>query len=110
MTGAERSEVVRECRWVDEVIEGCPPVLLPEFFDEYQIDYFAHDDDYVMPEGAEDPYEFVKRGGKFVVVPRTKNISTTEIITRILRQRKEFVTRQKMHGVILDEIGATNLS
>jgi choline-phosphate cytidylyltransferase len=109
MTGAERSEIVRECRWVDEVIEDCPPVLLPEFFDECQIDYFAHDDDYVMPEGTEDPYEFVKRSGKFVVVPRTEYISTTKIITRILGQREEFVTRQKRHGVTLNKMGATDL-
>lgn len=107
MSGAERSEVVRACKWVDEVIQDCPPVLLPEFFEEYNIDYFAHDDDYQMPPGREDPYAFVKRDGKFLVIPRTSGISTTSIITRIIRHREEYIARQVRSGVSPEEMNVS---
>lgn len=104
MSGAERSEVVGACKWVDEVIQDCPPVLLPEFFKEYNIDYFAHDDDYQMPPGHEDPYAFVKRDGKFLVIPRTSGLSTTSIITKIIRDREKYIARQIMAGVSEEEM------
>lgn len=107
MSGVERSEVVRACKWVDEVIEDCPPVLLPKFFEEYAIDYFAHDDDYRMAPGQEDPYAFVKRNGKFLVIPRTSGISTTSIITRIIRDREKYIARQVMSGVQPEEMNVS---
>jgi glycerol-3-phosphate cytidylyltransferase-like family protein len=64
---------------VDKFIQYCPPVLLPEFMDEYNIDYFAHADS--VP-GKPDPYAFVKEEGKFLVIPRVKEWgSTTEILS-----------------------------
>ncbi|KAN0081913.1 hypothetical protein V8E54_003211 [Elaphomyces granulatus] len=92
MSGAERAEVVRACKHVDEVIEDCPPVLLPDFMEEYNIDYFAHHDE-PLPLGYSDPYEFVKRDGKFLVIPRTKGISSTSIVTRIIRDRDKYIAR-----------------
>ena len=44
MNQFERSEVIRHCRWVDEVICPCPWVITPEFLELHNIDFAAHDD------------------------------------------------------------------
>lgn len=82
LSGAERAETVRHCKWVDEVIEDCPWIVDPEFLEEHRIDYVAHDD---LPYGAaegDDIYAPIKEAGKFLVTQRTEGVSTTGIITR----------------------------
>ena len=82
LSGAERAETVRHCRWVDEVIEDCPWIVDPEFLEKHKIDYVAHDD---LPYGAaesDDVYAPIKEAGKFLPTQRTEGVSTTGIITR----------------------------
>ena len=82
LSGAERAETVRHCKWVDEVIENCPWIVTPEFLEEHKIDYVAHDD---IPYGADegdDIYRPIKEQGKFLVTQRTEGVSTTGIITK----------------------------
>ena len=82
MSGKERAESVRHCKWVDEVIEECPWIVSPEFLDKHKLDYVAHDD---LPYGADegdDIYQPIKAAGKFLVTQRTEGVSTTGIITR----------------------------
>jgi choline-phosphate cytidylyltransferase len=82
LSGRERAETVRHCKWVDEVIENCPWIVTPEFLEEHQIDYVAHDD---IPYGADegdDIYKPIKEAGKFLVTQRTEGVSTTGIITK----------------------------
>lgn len=82
LSGAERAETVRHCKWVDEVIENCPWIVSPEFLEEHKIDYVAHDD---IPYGAaegDDIYQPIKAAGKFLVTQRTEGVSTTGIITK----------------------------
>jgi choline-phosphate cytidylyltransferase len=82
LSGAERAESVRHCKWVDEVFPNCPWIVTPEFIDEHKIDYVAHDD---LPYGADegdDIYAPIKAQGKFLVTQRTEGVSTTGVITR----------------------------
>lgn len=82
LSGAERAETVRHCKWVDEVVESCPWIVTPEFLEEHKIDYVAHDD---LPYGADegdDIYKSIKEAGKFLVTQRTEGVSTTGIITK----------------------------
>lgn len=84
LSGKERAETVRHCKWVDEVIEDCPWIVTPEFLEEHQIDYVAHDD---IPYGADegdDIYAPIKEAGKFLVTQRTEGVSTTGIITKFV--------------------------
>jgi choline-phosphate cytidylyltransferase len=84
LTGRERAESVRHCKWVDEVVEDCPWIIsdAPEFIEKHKIDYVAHDD---LPYGAaegDDIYAGLKERGMFLVTQRTEGLSTTGIITK----------------------------
>lgn len=82
LSGKERAESVRHCKWVDEVIEDCPWIVTTEFMEKHKLDYVAHDD---IPYGADegdDIYAPIKKQGKFLVTQRTEGVSTTGIITK----------------------------
>ncbi|GAP84510.1 putative choline-phosphate cytidylyltransferase [Rosellinia necatrix] len=104
LSGRERAETVRHCKWVDEVIENCPWIVTPEFLDKHQIDYVAHDD---IPYGADegdDIYAPIKREGKFLVTQRTEGVSTTGIITKIVRDYEKYIARQLKRGTSRQEL------
>lgn len=89
LSGKERAESVRHCKWVDEVIEDCPWVITVEFMEKHKIDYVAHDD---IPYGAnegDDIYSPIKKAGKFLVTQRTEGLSTTGIITKYALMRPD---------------------
>ncbi|CCU78362.1 putative phosphorylcholine transferase/cholinephosphate cytidylyltransferase [Blumeria hordei DH14] len=107
LSGQERAETVRHCKWVDEVIEDCPWIVTPEFLDEIQIDYVAHDDlPYVADEG-DDIYKPIKEAGKFLVTQRTEGVSTTGIITKIVRDYEKYITRQFKRGTSRQELNVS---
>jgi choline-phosphate cytidylyltransferase len=85
LTQQERARSVRACKYVDEVIEDAPWVITQEFLDTHTIDYVCHDEgSYPSADGTiADIYAYVKSVGKFVAIPRTPCISTTEILERI---------------------------
>ena len=104
LSGAERAETVRHCKWVDEVIPNCPWVLTTDFLDENKIDYVAHDD---LPYGAaegDDIYKPIKEQGKFLVTQRTDGVSTTGIITKIVRDYEKYISRQLKRGTSRQEL------
>ncbi|EEP80921.1 hypothetical protein UREG_05763 [Uncinocarpus reesii 1704] len=103
----ERAETVRHCKWVDEVIPRCPWIVSPEFLEEHEIDYVAHDD---IPYGADegdDIYAPVKAAGKFLVTQRTEGVSTTGIITKIVRDYEKYITRQLKRGTSRQELNVS---
>ncbi|ETS74651.1 hypothetical protein PFICI_13135 [Pestalotiopsis fici W106-1] len=107
LSGMERAETVRHCKWVDEVIENCPWIVTPEFLDEHQIDYVAHDD---IPYGADegdDIYKPIKEAGKFLVTQRTEGVSTTGIITKIVRDYEKYIARQFKRGASRQELNVS---
>lgn len=104
LSGAERAETIRHCRWVDEVIEDCPWVVSAEFLAQHRFDYVAHDD---IPYGADegdDIYKPIKEQGKFLVTQRTEGVSTTGIITKIVRDYEQYIARQLRRGTSRQEL------
>lgn len=107
LSGAERAETVRHCKWVDEVVENCPWIVTPEFLDQHKIDYVAHDD---IPYGADegdDIYAPIKAAGKFLVTQRTEGVSTTGIITKIVRDYEKYIARQLKRGTSRQELNVS---
>ncbi|KAI5283430.1 hypothetical protein KEM52_003375 [Ascosphaera acerosa] len=107
LSGAERAESVRHCKWVDEVVPDCPWIVTPEFLDAHEIDYVAHDD---LPYGAaegDDIYAPIKQQGKFLVTQRTEGVSTTGIITHIVRDYDKYISRQLQRGTTRQELNVS---
>ncbi|KAH0294264.1 hypothetical protein M436DRAFT_46270 [Aureobasidium namibiae CBS 147.97] len=107
LSGKERAETVRHCKWVDEVIEDCPWIVDVEFLEKHEIDYVAHDD---IPYGADegdDIYKPVKEKGMFLVTQRTEGVSTTGIITKIVRDYEQYIARQLKRGTTRQELNVS---
>ncbi len=103
----ERYESVKNCKWVDEVIEDAPWIITNEFLEHHQIDYVAHDDIPYASEGQADVYEFVKKAGKFLVTKRTEGISTSDLIIRILKNYNGFIQRNLARGYTPNDLNIT---
>ncbi|KAF1988082.1 Nucleotidylyl transferase [Aulographum hederae CBS 113979] len=109
LSGKERAESVRHCKWVDEVIEDCPWIIAdaPEFIKKHRIDYIAHDD---LPYGADegdDIYRPIKEAGMFLVTQRTEGVSTTGVITKIVRDYDQYIARQLKRGTPRQELNVS---
>jgi len=83
MTLAERVAVIESCRYVDEVIEDAPFRMTEAFLDEHAIATVVHGDD-LSPDGAEFVYGPAAAAGKLTYIRRTGEVSTTQLIQRIL--------------------------
>lgn len=99
MNEKERVETVKHCRWVDDIIFPAPWYPTLEFMDEHGLDFIAHDIiDYGAP-GAVDVYESMKQAGRFIPTLRTEGISTSDLLTRILKDREEYYERNLKNGI-----------
>lgn len=82
MTLAERVAVIEACRYVDEVIPDAPNRLTTEFLEEHRLALVVHGDD-VDPSAAADVYGAAVDAGMLRLIPRTGDISTTDLIARV---------------------------
>jgi cytidyltransferase-like protein len=83
----ERIDTVRGCKWVDEVIANVPYNIPDGFYasliEKHKIDYIVHGDDPCIIDGK-NLYESAIQLGKYLTIPRTEGISTTELVGRML--------------------------
>jgi choline-phosphate cytidylyltransferase len=107
LSGAERAETVRHCKWVDEVLPNCPWIVTAEFLAEHNIDYVAHDDEPYGADEGDDIYAPIKKQGKFLVTQRTEGVSTTGIITKIVRDYEKYISRQFKRGTTRQELNVS---
>ena len=99
MNEYERAESVKHCKYVDEVILPCPWAVSVEFLDEHNIDYCCHDD---LPYGfgpGDDFYAKMKKAGRFLATQRTEGFSTSDLITRIVRDYDDYIRRNLSRGM-----------
>ncbi|TRY63395.1 hypothetical protein TCAL_01840 [Tigriopus californicus] len=94
----ERYEAIRHCRYVDEVVKNAPWSLDDEYLTKHKIDFVAHDElPYTTGSGV-DVYKDLKEKGMFVATQRTEGVSTSDIVTRIVRNYDQFVKRNLARG------------
>jgi len=87
------------------VVCPCPWVVSEDFLKEHRIDYVAHDDiPYINADGT-DGYGHLKAMGKFKVTKRTEGVSTSDLISRILKDRDDYSIRNLKRGLKGNEIG-----
>lgn len=110
MNEHERSEILKHCKWVDEVIMPCPWIITMNFLNQHNIHYVAHDDN-PYNAGASNPeddiYYEVKKAGMFRATQRTKGISTSDIIRRIIKDYDDYVLRSLERGMTRKEVGVS---
>ena len=105
MNEFERVEVIKHCKWVDEVICPCPWVLKIDWLKSHNIHYVAHDDLPYISVGLGDIYFDIKKAGMFRATQRYEGTSTTDIILRIIKDYDMYVERCLKRNVPLDQIG-----
>ena len=80
----ERYRMARAMRWVDEVVEGAPYVTTLETLDKHNCDFCVHGDDLSIGPDGVDTFKTVKDAKRYREIPRTKGVSTTDLVGRLL--------------------------
>lgn len=107
LTDKQRYETVRHCKWVDEVVEDAPWILDMKFLKDHKIDYCAHDDLPYVADGIDDIYKPMKEAGMFIATQRTEGISTSDIITKIIRDYDKYLMRNFARGATRQELNVS---
>lgn len=97
-TDEERYEALRHCRYIDIVIPDGPWSYSLEFFNKYKIDFIAHDEAPYTIGGSEDTYALPKGLDMFCATQRTAGISTSDMITRIVKNYDSYIRRNLSRG------------
>lgn len=105
----ERAESLAHCKYVDEIIENVPWIITDEFIKNHKIDFIAHDDAPYSHGDCADIYEKFKRRGVFIPIMRTKGISTSGIITKVVRDYDRYVLRNLDRGCTPKELNISFL-
>jgi ethanolamine-phosphate cytidylyltransferase len=85
----ERSEILRACKWVDEVAEGTEYTVTEATLDRFNCQYYAHGDDAAIDVNGVDMCEYLRTKGKFKMFKRTEGVSTTDIVGKLLLLTKD---------------------
>ncbi|KAL0226494.1 hypothetical protein P9112_013818 [Eukaryota sp. TZLM1-RC] len=86
MTEEERVLIVGACKWVDHVVGDAPWTTDLAVCEQHcgSNFYVAHGNDDSLSHDGSDPYEYVKKAGRLKHFERTKGVSTTDLVSRLL--------------------------
>ncbi|RKP33033.1 hypothetical protein METBISCDRAFT_11225, partial [Metschnikowia bicuspidata] len=107
LSDKQRCETLKHCRWVDEVISNAPWCVTTDFLEEHRIDYVAHDDLPYASTNSDDIYKPIKERGMFLTTQRTEAISTSDIITKIIRDYDKYLMRNLARGATRKELNVS---
>jgi ethanolamine-phosphate cytidylyltransferase len=85
----ERADILRACKWIDEVYEDTEYTVTVETLDRYNCGYYAHGDDPVFNSDGVDICAMLAKAGRFKVFKRTEGVSTTDIVGKLLLLTKD---------------------
>lgn len=77
----QRYEIIRSCRYVDEVIEEAPLLISYDFLEQHNIDLVVHGDE--TSETFREQHKVPLELNKMKYVPYTQGVSSTDIIKKI---------------------------
>lgn len=84
LTNDERLHVLRACRWVDQVIPNAPYFLDYEMIKQLECNLVVHGDDEIVDADGNNCYADALKNNKYMMFERSKGISTSEIVGRLL--------------------------
>jgi len=109
MSEDERYESVRHCRYVDYVVDDAPWIIDEEFIQRHSIDFVAHDDIPYFSGNEKDVYAELKKKNMFVATNRTEGISTSDIISRVVRDYDKYAERNIKRGYSREELNYSRI-
>ena len=89
LTGKERADILRACKWIDEVAEDTEYTVSEQTLDRYNCQYYAHGDDPVIDVNGVDMCAVLQSKGRFKMFKRTEGVSTTDIVGKLLLLTKD---------------------
>lgn len=84
LSDSERLHVLQSCRWVDEVIPDAPYFLDFAMVKSLECGLVVHGDDEIIDVYGNHCYAAAKKANQYVQFERTRGISTSELVGRLL--------------------------
>ncbi|NP_001006037.1 ethanolamine-phosphate cytidylyltransferase [Danio rerio] len=92
----ERILSVLACRYVSEVVIGAPYAVEKDLLDHFKVDLVCHGKTNVFPDAdGTDPYAEPKKRGIFRILDSSNNLTTDDIVQRIIENRLQFEARNQ---------------
>jgi ethanolamine-phosphate cytidylyltransferase len=88
LDGKERADIIRACKWADEVYEDTEYTVSEETLDRYNCSHYAHGDDPIIDVNGVDICEELRKKDRFKMFKRTEGVSTTDIVGKLLQLTK----------------------
>ena len=106
MKEAERYEIVRHCRYADCVIQDAPwsNEIDEKMLSRHEIHFVAHADIPSFSENTKGIYRDLKKKGRFAATNRTEGVSTSDIITRVLKNYDTYIKRNMQRGYMREQL------
>lgn len=61
----ERAYMIKECKWVNEVVIDAPYTPTVDLLDSYNCQFYAHGDDIAIDANGNDACHFLKEAGRY---------------------------------------------
>ncbi|XP_043078647.1 ethanolamine-phosphate cytidylyltransferase isoform X2 [Puntigrus tetrazona] len=92
----ERTLSVLACRYVSEVVIGAPYAVGKDLLDHFKVDLVCHGKTEVFSDtDGTDPYAEPKKRGIFRILDSGNNLTTDDIVQRIIENRLQFEARNQ---------------